>query len=70
MKIGLFPLNSEVRNKGTLGRGVAEKIQLVRKVWAFCHYGDEVEARLRFPVSLPQGAIMARIELQKADSAQ
>ena len=24
--------------------GVAEKRQLVRKVWAFCHYGDEAEA--------------------------
>jgi hypothetical protein len=33
-----------VRNKGTRWAGVAEKIQLVRKVWAFCHYGDEVEA--------------------------
>jgi len=32
------------RTKGLDGAGVAEKLQFVRKVWAFCHYGDEAEA--------------------------
>ena len=36
------------QDKGARWAGVAEKLQLVRKVWAFCHYGDEAEAEAPF----------------------
>jgi hypothetical protein len=43
---GLIPKDARVRDKGTRWAGVAEKIQLVQKVWAFSHYGNEAEAPL------------------------
>ena len=56
------PIDSRGQNKGTRWTGVAEKIQFVRKVWAFCHYGGEAN------ITAPSGQLTELFDLTTASS--